>query len=281
MKKLVTIVSLLLSLIILSGTGLATTVTFTDNQRYWGDGAGWGAGQAWNTDVPNGSWNGNLIDVIGDPDITDGAAEFTDQGNLTRITFNYVSSQQTWAMLAPGYLFINILNGLDDTMWDYVVATMGTAVNDKDGIPPSLAAGDYNLYEVALDAKRGVNDNKYIQTGADNTSPWAGYYIRNNHPIGVNRDYLGSLAGSVYFSGFPGSITDGTPWTGTTYYDFGNGLDLDGKDIVIGWEMTCANDVVYAAVANVPEPATMLLLGLGLVGLAGVRRKIAVSVGRK
>ncbi len=257
-----TIISFLLFVVVLSGTGNATSVPFIDNVKYWGDGAGWGAGQAWNTDHANGSWDGNAIDVIGDPDITDGIVEFNGQGNLTRITFNYVSPNHSWAMLAPGYLFINILNGLDDTMWDYVVASMGTA------------AGNHGLYEVALDARRGVNDDEYIQTGDDNTGAWAGYYIRNHHPIGVDRDDLGSSVGSVYFSGFPG--VTGTPWTGTTYYDFGNGLNLQGKDIVIGWEMTCANDVVYATVANVPEPTTMLLLGLGLVGLAGVRRKIAV-----
>jgi len=49
-------------------------------------------------------------------------------------------------MLAPGNLFINILTDAGDTIWDYVVATMGTPVNDPDGFddtgnPRGLAAG--------------------------------------------------------------------------------------------------------------------------------------------
>jgi hypothetical protein len=52
-------------------------------------------------------------------------------------------------------------------------------------------------------------------------------------------------------------------------YEFGA---VDGGEIALHWGMTCANDIIEGG-APVPEPATMLLLGFGLIGLAGIGRK--------
>jgi hypothetical protein len=55
---------------------------------------------------------------------------------------------------------------------------------------------------------------------------------------------------------------------------------LSGKGIAFHWGETCGNDVIEGFVANpVPEPATMLLLGSGLIGLAGFGRKKLLKKG--
>lgn len=81
------------------------------------------------------------------------------------------------------------------------------------------------------------------------------------------------------------SVTGKTYWDGWSsqpssdyIYDTIN-LQFDvssltlGPEIGLHWSMTCANDVVEGAVNVVPEPATMLLMGSGLLGLGALVRR--------
>lgn len=47
---------------------------------------------------------------------------------------------------------------------------------------------------------------------------------------------------------------------------------LNGSDIAFHWGQTCANDVIEGS-APIPEPATMLLFGTGLIGMAAFGRR--------
>lgn len=55
----------------------------------------------------------------------------------------------------------------------------------------------------------------------------------------------------------------------------GDNWTLDGLTFGAHWTMSCGNDEIFgtATIAPVPEPATMLLFGSGLVGFAGIARR--------
>ena len=117
------------------------------------------------------------------------------------------------------------------------------------------------------------------------------FYVRLYHDGIVSRLYTGGrddIQDSFINATFDDQASSNYP-TGTVYGTFKpytplsvfNGDDLSGTWILALWDSYVpdnGNDVLYWGISGtteaVPEPSTMLLLGLGLLGVAGVRRKI-------
>lgn len=178
---------------------------------------------------------GAIITVTGDE---------SNPGTLQSITIDFASSRRVWDAL-----FINTGGYVWDA-WDFIVYD-----GDADNEPNNYTGGSADIRPDGLDstniyAVNSAYDYVYVDILAG----------REGHVNGIANDDLGSTNVSVSTAMVNGDLV----------YTFSGTAIALAEDFVIGYTPWCANDVLLTPIS---EPSTMLLLGAGLIGLAGIGRR--------
>jgi len=205
--------------------------------------------------------SGDSRDIVGDPaefSVDAMEIDLTDEWDMTvNITTNYVEGAE---YTQYGDLFIstdgwnpygespyaedNYLNGED---WEYV-----------------FDVSEGKLFDIRADQDHILLSDDIFLSGH-----------RSGHEVLI--DPYGLTA-----------IADGTSARNGDLYSMNFNIaemfaDQDILDFGFHWTMTCANDIIEGpgglaidkSYAQVPEPGTVMLLGVGLVGLVSIKRKQA------
>ncbi|MDY6988945.1 MAG: PEP-CTERM sorting domain-containing protein [Thermodesulfobacteriota bacterium] len=178
--------------------------------------------------------------------------------------------------------YLNNINENGTQLGDLFISTDGWNPNgDAPYTEDNFALGGETWeYALVLD-----NHRPNPQQAAGRSGNVSLYQIAGPADIGLSwavNNYVYRQGQEVQYQGEGVALASGTwsikSWGDPDTDDFLRFvINFDGFDGVsefgFHWTMTCGNDVIEGGTAPVPEPATMLLLGTGLIGLAAAGRK--------
>jgi hypothetical protein len=245
---------------------------FVIDDSYNGDNTFWG-GQV--------RYAGRNIDGhTGYGDVIQGARGEFDVDNMT-----ITRSGNSMTVRLQGNYFTNVQNNSSDVSHygpgDLYISSTGwrtTDPSDPHHTNDVFSLGEGWDYVVSLSGNvyRINSTAAFVDNKTNSDTPGADIFLTNVAPLNVN-GYV-YRTDQAWRGGYGEWLESATVIYGTDYLEFTFNavpLSLSTTDFGLHWAARCGNEILEGSdpPAPVPEPMTMLLLSIGLIGVAGIRRK--------